>query len=177
MKKILLLLTSILALSSCSEEIGDDYIVDWAPVDIFVQLQDQKGNDLLDPNDPQHNYIDGTTITFRGETYEVSRLWYEQDRPFIHPQDTRALPAIPYGLCLARMEWLNQNANGFALYFGQIDGAADMDEDLVLTWPDGQQNVIRYHCSDHKEGKHADCKRWFKLDGVKQESGHFLIRR
>ena len=176
MKKILLLLTSILAMSSCSEENGS-WEIDWYPVDIVVQLQDQEGNDLLDPNDPQHNYIDGTTITIQGETYEVSRLWYEQDRPFIHPGDTRMILPFPYGLYLARMGWFYKNFDGYALYFGQIDGQADMDEDLVLTWPDGQQNVIRYHCSDHKVGKHASCKRWFKLDGVKQESSRFLIRR
>ena len=154
-----------------------DYLIDWAPVNLYVQLQDQEGNDLLDPNDPQHNYIDGTTITFRGETFQASRLWYEQDQPFIYPQDTRALLSTLYGLFFAKSSWFTEHSDGYALYFGEIDGEDDMDEDLVLTWPDGQQNVIHYHCSDHKGGKNHGCTRWYELDGVRQESNRFLIRR
>lgn len=53
-----------------------DREVDWAPVSLFLRVVDGKGADLLDPENP-NNLIDGTCITFKGNTYNACRQWYE----------------------------------------------------------------------------------------------------
>ena len=58
-----------------------------------------------------------------------------------------------------------------------VDGACDLDEDLVITWPDGKQNTIHYHCSDHHETGEVSCTRWYALDGVRQENSRSVIRK
>ena len=182
------ILTTALLVDELSMEIGDGYIIDWAPVELHIHLHDAQGNDLLDPENP-NNLIDGTTITFCGKTYEASREWYEKgmfhDWQYTEPikgeeqeqedVSTRACLARLYGLYLLRNGVPYETKPGFQLYFGEIDGSDDMSEDLVISWPDGSRNVIYYHCSDHHEGKHATCNRWFKLDGKKQTSREFDI--
>lgn len=182
------IMTTALLIDEWAEAEGGEYIIDWAPVDLSIQLHDARGNDLLDPKNP-NNLIDGTTITFRDKTYEVSREWYEQgmfhDWQYTEPVKgeerqesvaaTRAYLARLYGLYLLPNGAPYQEKPGFQLYFGEIDGADSMDEELVITWPDGTKNFIYYHCSDHHGGKHATCNRWFKLDGKKQYSSEFDI--
>ena len=182
------IMTTALLIDEWAESEGGDYIIDWAPVDLSIQLHDAQGNDLLDPENP-NNLIDGTTLTFRGKTYEASREWYEKgmfhDWQYTEPikgeeqeqevVSTRAYLACLYGLYLLRNGVPYQEKPGFRLYFGEIDGGTNMSEELILSWPDGSRNVIYYHCSDHHEGKHASCNRWFKLDGKKQTSSEFDI--
>lgn len=61
----------------------------------------------------------------------------------------------------------------YRLVFGEIDGAADMDEDIVLNWPDGSKDVTHYHCSDHREGRHPKCNRSWELNGSEHEGNTF----
>ena len=63
----------------------------------------------------------------------------------------------------------------YQLVFGEIDGAADMDEDLILNWPDGSEDVIHYHCSDHREGRNAKCNRSWKLNGKEYGDNTFYF--
>ena len=149
--------------------------VDWSPVELMIKVQDAAGNDLLDPDNPA-NAIDGTTITFGGETYESSREWYETGNPYTKPQ-TKTYLARLYGLFLSQENKLLRNGSeDFILYFGEIDGAADMDEDLVITWPDKTTDTIHYHCSKHNERK-LSCDRNWKLNGKSQDSATFIITK
>lgn len=134
-----------------------DRIVDWAPVSLTIKVVDGHGTDLLNPDNPD-NMIDGTTITFKGKTYEATR----EQSPQYAEITTRAYAPIMYGLYLSKP--LN-GAGGYVLVFGEIDGAADMDEDLVVTLPDGTVGTIHYHCSKHNERK-LSCKRSWKFNGV-----------
>ena len=138
-------------------------------------MQDASGNDLLDPDDPA-NVIDGTTVTFKGETYESSREWYESGMPYTMPQ-TKACFAKLYGLFLStEKQLLNRGNDDFVLYFGEIDGEEDMDEDLVITWPDKTKDTIHYHCSKHNERK-MSCDRSWKLNGKANDSAIFVITK
>lgn len=162
-------------LSSCdSSEDDNDYIIDWAPVSFFIEVRDKAGNDLLDP-DAENNILAETTITYKGETYEVSRDNYDKFLDYLQNTATRAYAAHMYGVQLMNKNLFNRDdlSNDFYLEFGEIDGALDMEEDFVITWPDKSKNVIHYHCSDHKYGKNPDCKRYFMLDGVKTETNVF----
>ncbi|MBO4723704.1 MAG: hypothetical protein J5596_00085 [Bacteroidaceae bacterium] len=152
---VLFALCSLLFIG-CDEE---SYIVDWAPVEIIIYAEDSDGNSIIQQEMP------GMTLTFQGETYTV-RDW----ESVIEEKKTRAYLAQIYGFIA---ETYSEDSTAYRLYFGEIDGAADMDEDIVLTWPDGSKDTIHYHCSDHKEGKNPKCNRSWKLNGQKHSGGEF----
>lgn len=154
---VLAAICSILFIGCDKEKEG--YIVDWAPVEIHIYAQDSNGNSIIQPEMP------GMTITFQGETYTVTDWESARDE-----MRTKAYLARMYGFVA---ETCPEDSTKYRLYFGEIDGAADMDEDLVLTWPDGSKDTIHYHCSDHKEGKNPTCNRSWKLNGQKHE-GHIF---
>lgn len=161
MKKLLMslcVLAGILAAGGC-EAIEDDWIIDWAPVNIYITATDSDGNSIISPDMP------GMSLTFKGETYTV-KDWATRHQSV----ETRLYLAILSGLFAQP----SQNNDGtYRLYFGEIDGAADMDEDIVLIWPDGSKDTIHYHCSDHRGGRNADCKRSWKLNGKKYDGPIF----
>lgn len=110
----------------------------------------------------------GMTLTFKGETYTV-KDWKEFSR-----LQTRAYLAILYGLFAQPYNESDGKAS-FRLYFGEIDGAKDMDEDIVLKWPDGSSDTIHYHCSDHyNKGRGIiGCDRSWKLNGINHKGSIF----
>lgn len=130
------------------------YIVDWTPVDLYIYAEDANGNSIVSPDMP------GMKLTFKGETFTVR----DKDQ-VMDSMRTRAYMATLFGLCAER--YSETDSTAYRLYFGEIDGAADMDEDIVLNWPDGSTDVIHYHCSDHREGKNPKCNRSWKLNGQK----------
>lgn len=175
------LLVALLSFISCENGNDNDedeyWIVDWSPVTLLINVQDVAGSNLLDPDNPA-NIIDGTSITFQGKTYEACRDWYDSQMPFSMPE-TKAYLSTLYGLYLYQSNWSLPECTDtvFSLYFGEIDGADDMDEDLVITWPDKTTDIIHYHCSDHKNNKSASCNRYYKLNGKKQDSSTFTITK
>lgn len=162
MKRVLCLivfLAGILSVSSCEKVIGG-WIVDWAPVNIYMEAVDAEGHSIISPEMP------GMTLTFKGETYSV------QDAESWDNAQTKAYLAIMEGL--VAVPYMEENGETvYRLKFGEIDGAADMDEDIVLNWPDGSQDTIHYHCSDHREGRNPRCNRSWKLNGKKHDGNVF----
>ena len=152
-----LVFAALLGILMCGCD-NDGYIVDWSPVNIYIYATDSVGNSIIQPDMP------GMSLTYKGETYTV------KDYNEIH---TRAYLAILYGL-YAQKDY-DTYSTGYRLVFGEIDDAADMDEDITLNWPDGSTDVIHYHCSDHREGKHPSCDRSWKLNGKKHDSGVFYF--
>lgn len=147
------------------EPIKDRWIIDWAPVNLNIEAVDASGNSIISPEMP------GMTATFKGETYTV--------KEFIEPYGivrndipTKAYFAQIKGL-LARKYAEVEGKPVYRLIFGEIDGAKDMDEDIVLKWPDGSQDIIHYHCSDHTHQPPITCNRWFTLNGKDHEGNTF----
>lgn len=159
MKKIYVLLflaVTAFAVSSCNDDEGN-YIVDWAPVNLYIYAKDANGNDLVKKD------MEGMTLTFKGETYAVTT------RP-----STRYYATHMNGLVFQEgKEYSKSTTAPNRLVFGEIDGSADMDEVFVLMWPDGSKNIIQYHCSNHEGGSNPSCKRIWKLDGKSHEGSEF----
>ena len=165
MKRLIYLCIAAVMLVGCDkEELPDDIIVDWTPVYIVIHAVDSDGNDIIKEDMPD------MTLTFRDETYHVDNL-YETT--------TRAIAPRFWGLYFIRANDVDGRSNPYGVYnpsqqnclvFGELDGSKDMDEDILLTWPDGSKNTIHYHCSDHKVSrKEISCKRTWKLDGKSHE--------
>jgi len=158
-KHLFVVLLAICAILFTGCEI-EGYIVDWAPVEIYIHATDANGKSIIKPDMP------GMTLTFKGETYTVKDgdNMYEEHM-------TRAYLATLYGLYAQHCS--TSDSTKYMLYFGEIDGAADMDEDIVLKWPDGSTDIIHYHCSDHKESRPPKCNRSWKLNGKKHNGNEF----
>lgn len=149
---------STILFTGCGPE---SIIVDWAPVEIYIHASDADGKSIIKPDMP------GMSLTFKGVTYTV-KDWDKRDEE----KETRAYPARLYGLYAQHCS--TTDSTKYMLYFGEIDGAADMDEDIVLKWPDGSTDIIHYHCSDHKlVGMEPRCDRSWKLNGEWHNNNEF----
>ena len=168
---ILSLLAAIL-LTACNpfeNSHTDTPIVDWYPVNVFITVHDSAGNDLLDPT-REGAFVHGTVLTFLGQKYGVeSNLNYAS----VSMAPTKAYLARMRGLLLNYGEVAyseTEKRTCYYLSFGEIDGAKDFDDDLLIKWPDGSEDVIHYYCADHKVEKQKDgtwlidCKRSWQLN-------------
>ena len=176
MKKYLLVLTALAALfavSACNkddrdgEDPEDNLIIDWSPVDIYIDALDADGNSIISPEMP------GMTLTFQGVTYTVQDWSHRWDIYSPHDCQTKEYLAILAGLFAQPYD--GGGVTKYRLYFGEIDGADDMDEDIVLQWPDGSRDVIHYYCGNHHYGKNFGCDRSWKLNGEKHDGPLFVF--
>ena len=162
---LLAVVTSLTAVSCLKS--STNYEVDWAPVYIIIYANDAEGNSIVTPTMP------GMQLEFRGNTYEV-QTWEE----VIERSGTRAYLAVLIGLFSQPGSAYSDDPDApYRLVFGEIDGAADMDEDIVLSWPDGSKDIIHYHCSDHKEGATPTCKRYWLLNEEPHEGNSFTFTK
>lgn len=148
--------------AGCSLDINEGYEVDWAPVYLYIYATDVNNNSIIEPDMP------GMTLEFKDETYTVQD-WSEIG----NKTSTRAYLARLYGLFAQPGPLYGAPDGTYRLVFGEIDGAADMDEDITLTWPDGSIDIIHYHCSNHKEGSNPTCDRSWKLNGKRHDGSEF----
>ena len=162
MKKLLIpfvMLAGLFVTDGC-DMLGGGLTVDWAPVSIFIEAVDDSGHSIISPVMP------GMTLTYKGKTYIVSK-----------PSDPQTVQTKAYmaqfGGFYAQLKDDGEEEELYYLVFGEIDGAADMDEDIVLNWPDGSEDIIHYHCSNHREWPEPKCDRSWKLNGSKHEGSIF----
>ena len=165
MKKLLFSLLSLAVIATaCEEIIPGGMIVDWAPVEITMEAYDAAGNSIISPEMP------GMTLTFKGTTYEVQDPASRRDE-----YQTKAYMAIMAGLQAHPVQGDQGEIAKYILWFGEIDGAKDMDEDIVLNWPDGSSDTIHYHCGNHREWPEPKCDRTWKLNGTKHSGSNFIF--
>ena len=160
----ILALAGLVFTSSCEEISPFGLIVDWAPVEITIEAYDDAGNSIISPDMP------GMSLTFKGTTYEV------QDPASLHDDyQTKAYMAIMAGLQAHPIQDEQGKIAKYILWFGEIDGAKNMDEDIILNWPDGSEDIIHYHCGNHREWPEPKCDRSWKLNGKKHEGSNFIF--
>ena len=141
-----------------AKDSSNGLITEWAPVNILISVRDRQGADLLDP-ERSDSYFRNASIQYKGETYPARLEGDAGSRVYI---------ASIYGYYLIYQ-------GGWKLIFGEIDGAVDMDEDLILSWPDGTKDIIHYHCGKHNTKK-MTCERTWKLNGVAAYNPFTLIK-
>lgn len=157
MNRTLLLILTVLsfAFTSCENMQVD---ADAAPVTLEIFVKDTEGNNLLD-----YGWLDGknVTATFKGETYEL-----QKDVP------TRAYMPHFYGFKVTGSDL------GAMLYFGEVDGTHDMNDEFVINWGDGTFDtiVIYNDCRTTMNGGY-DIKRHYVVNGVKTENHKITITK
>ena len=155
MKRILTLMAAVVCLSGCLR------IIDWVPVTFQIQVQDEQGNDLLDPaND--NSWLVGTTIHFRGIIIDL-------DETGIAVPATKEMDLTYEGFRLEK------GGTCYYLSFGQFEGGTDYDEEsLTICWPDNTCNVITY---DRKiNSRRGGARQSWKLDGIECSNPIRIIR-
>lgn len=157
MKRILLfLLIAISSIITSCENMQVD--ADAMPVTLEILVKDVEGNNLLD-----YGWLDGknVTATFKGETYEL-----QKDVP------TRAYMPHFYGFKVISRD------PGMMLYFGELDGTHDMNDEFVINWGDGTFDtiVIYNDCRTTMNGGY-DIRRHYVVNGVKAENHRITITK
>ena len=157
MKRIIFfLLIAISSVITSCENIGVD--ADAMPVTLEIFVKDTEGNNLFD-----YGWLDGknVTATFKGETYDL-----QKDVP------TRAYMPHFYGFKVIGRDL------GTMLYFGELDGTHDMNDEFVINWGDGTFDtiVIYNDCRTTMNGGY-DIKRHYVVNGVKTENHRITITK
>ena len=157
MKRILIFL--LIAISSVITSCENLQVeADAMPVTLEIFVKDAEGNNLLD-----YGWLDGknVTATFKGETYEL-----QKDVP------TRAYMPHFYGFKVTGQDL------GTMLYFGELDGTHDMNDEFVINWGDGTFDtiVIYNDCRTTMNGGY-DIKRHYVVNGVKTENHRITITK
>ena len=134
---------------------GSCMIMDWTPVKLRIYVENQAGEDLLDP-DSEINMLEGVTMTYRGETYELVP----------EPETKYYLPHFD-GLQLM----LDEDGRHY-LYFGELDGAEEYNDDFTLAWGDATSDVIHYKRNIFMT---AVSEKW-KLNGAKSDMPMTIVK-
>ncbi len=157
MKRIIFFL--LIAISSVVTSCENMQVeADAMPVTLEIFVKDAEGNNLLD-----YGWLDGKNViaTFKGETYEL-----QKDVP------TRAYMPHFYGFKVTGRDI------GTMLYFGELDGTHDMNDEFVINWGDGTFDtiVIYNDCRTTMNGGY-DIRRHYVVNGVKTENHRITITK
>lgn len=108
---------------------GDDIIWDFAPIVLYISVQDAQGNDLLNPLTKGSIANQGIKAIYKGETYE-------KDAPL--KERTRAYMAYFSGL----QTEINRDGK-YYLTFGEFNGDHTFDNEKVeIDWNDGKEKSV-----------------------------------
>lgn len=107
----------------------DDLIWDFAPIVLYISVQDAQGNDLLNPLTKGSIAYQGIKAIYKGETYE-------KDAPL--NERTRAYMAHFTGL----QTWIDKDGK-YYLTFGEFNGDHTFDNEKVeIDWNDGKERSV-----------------------------------
>lgn len=128
LKYILLIIVS-LSFFACHEKDDpkNEYIIsDWYPIEMSIYVQDKDGKDLLDNTSADFVGHD-LTLSYKDKTY---RILLNKD-----------YAATFHGLVLMQ----DLKTGKYYIYFGELEGYAEYDDDFTITWKDGSKDVIHFY--------------------------------
>ena len=165
MKRIFLAIFALLCMCSCERVIDtalsiiDPPIWDIAPVIVLFEVNNSNGENLF-AESTEGNWLDTSfSCTFEDVTYTY---------PYV---ETKEYAAFLRGL------YLKNYSQTPYLEFGELDGTEERNSDLVITWPDGTQDVITIKRTFRwKLNGDPDGKTTLKLNGEKTSSPIKLVK-
>lgn len=133
MKQILICLTMCgLLFSSCSKDEGPESNL--SNCEIVLDVVDQNGNDLMDPDTPGSIAGNEIWIEYKGETYPLINPIYGKRNPQPGPVALR-YKNVGYGTQIHK------------LVFGEFSpNSGYKAESFVIHWADGTSDTITFDC-------------------------------
>lgn len=141
---------------SCSKgEVMEN--VTWKDVLLYINLKDESGNELFDPDDKTHFIGDEIIgLEYQGKLYTLESEPDEDDK-LLH---------------LYTSKYLSKHC----LTFGPLDGSLDIDVTMLVRFTRGAKWEIRYLCYDHDETTLLCQREWF-YNGEKASNPLYLVRK
>ena len=143
MRKIYLLMALCLsfAITSCGDKNEDDtLIVDYAPVEFYISVENKYGVDLLNSENEGALDVDAITLGYNGVTYSF---------------DSEAAATVTRAY-FPRFEGMElQKIDGkYRIYVGEFEGCPGHSNDsFAMEWGDGTRNTFTY--TNTKVGQHG----------------------
>ena len=143
MRKIYLLMALCLsfAITSCGDKNEDDtLIVDYAPVEFYISVENKYGVDLLNSENEGALDVDAITLGYKGVTYSF---------------DSEAAATVTRAY-FPRFEGMElQKIDGkYRIYVGEFEGGPWVESDSFgIEWGDGTRNTFTY--TNTKVGQHG----------------------
>ncbi len=137
----------------CLSIVSCKKITDVSPLELCIEVFDEKGNNLMDPLFDGNWAITGFTVDYLGESYNVKITPVKTYLPTFYGVEIRDYRSYDIG------KWI--------VYFGELDGDSKQNATLVFHWPDASIDrvTIDYNkrsTSIKLNGKNVDIlnKRW-----------------
>jgi len=143
MRKIYLLMALCFsfAITSCGDKNEDeDIIVDYAPVEFYISVENKSGLDLLNSENEGALDVDAITLGYKGVTYSF---------------DSEATATVTRAY-FPRFEGMElQKIDGkYRIYVGEFDGNPGHSGDsFTMEWGDGSRDTFTY--TNTKVGQHG----------------------
>ena len=148
----------LLVVAACGKEDEDNIIWDIANFKIEIKVSNQQGQDITSQVASM-----APEAVWKGKTYALKTKRTETNMS----ARTRALAVVFDGL-------FTENGR---LYFGELSGSDTYkDEELIIKWPDGTQNVIKFCHELVWKDNEPIFNQSFQLDG-KPVKSIVIIRR
>lgn len=156
-----LALVALFACENEKQEPEEPMLWDIAPINFQIEVYDQAGANLVDPNHPQSITKTPTTIQMGEKVYPLKSL--EQARSDAQSGLRYYMPYF-YGFTYSNS---HITAGKWALSFGEFDGAKNHNQEVTLHWGNGQKDVLSYTNQIKWIGKRREPKitRIFYLNG------------
>ena len=160
MRKIYLLMALCLsfALTSCGDKNEDEYIiVDYAPVEFYISVENKYGVDLLNSENEGALDVDAITLGYKGVTYSFD-------------SEAAATVTRAYLPKFKGME-LQKIDGKYRIYVGEFEGRPGHSGDsFAMEWGDGSWDTFTY--TNTKVGKY-DVDHNFFHNGKPVKSGKY----
>lgn len=149
-----LIIAMVVAFASCNDE--EDVIWDISAIEVFFEVEDALGNDLLQNEDVRAELLESVTMKYNGVVYPITMNRYTS---------RYYLPTF-YGIALYKP----YDKSNYVISAGEFDGAIQTDRtSFTITWSDGTTDVVSYsnHCTT--QGTSINIDRKFYLNGIQME--------
>ena len=134
-------------LSSCSKDDNNEQLIwDLAPIEFKIDVVEDNGKSIIDPNSPVYNqtFLENTTIKVQGNTY---RWGEDANVPSLKPS-SRAFYAPFYGI---KTEQIKDKS---LLVIGPFMADYQWDKETVeINWGDGSKDVLTFTSNMQWTGK------------------------
>lgn len=165
---MMMLSAAACGLVACSDNNDEvDMIWDFAPISLYVEVQDKAGNDLLNPDTEGSIAHQGIKVTVRGKTYEKDSLAND----ILH---SRAYLAVFTG-----MQTRQKSDGTFYLEIGEFFGDDNVEnETAIIDWNDGTKDTLSFSNNLTWPSKNEPAiDRHFYLNGKENGQEAFLFTK